>query len=1110
MPFDLNFLGTFDTGGGDTGGGDTGGGGGGGGNTGGGSFDQMVFSDPPTLAELERLYRERWHTRPDWMTTGATPKIVGTDTLPTGASYNAGDNRITIPNGVTIPDFSGWDFLETQTTVLLEGSARILNFENNRMAPRYTVKADRITHEDGAGTPVCLQFAANSTAQIDRIARCMFTQHPLHEGVGGPGSFLRAQTTSGSTTFASVPLMEFCSFEGYDADAIKGSWGGMRRYCFIDPARNMPNDATEWDPNATYNRNDVVWDPGANKRIRLCLNNGVTSAPNFSGTLTSTSDWRALDPHSDGDQPTSTPETVDSNWLGSVFIRDYRNRRFASRQYNRGVVNALRYIANSGSQDIGPTYVRCCLFTDEVEIANSNSPAISFADASRSYSPTTPKVAEHNWYQTRLTSSSGTHITVSANIPDWTFPAAASVTGVAASYGTVSQTVSLGFTPSLGGWMRVVVSSSSTPMTAEDILHARNGDAGLLALFEIDAETNTAASGAAPLVLSNGQTVYVHALYQAGGGVDTLIPVQTVTEGTGTQNSLMLDELDFDGYVFDGTGKTMVPVILSGDGPAGEQLHCRGESAGGNTAWYPTTVAQDGTWTIAMEIPVADWGNWYTPAVRVGTDDGTKVTGTNTFGCGHVIVFIGQSELYYFLSERTNYAQLTKEIDAENLTYIAAEDSAGTTELLAPRTARMTSSNLARANVGTLAMANAFRHIIGDDRKLCIINGCRSGTSPFDLWDDTNNDRDADFLKAAINKARASGSEIGAVIINWYNAPASTIANMLFNWAPGMHGQLAGGSTFTLGTTHSTAPSSNARSRVDLCFWDADAAAGDLGRGLFSRDRTKLYLMLPMPFHNVSGDNDSFLESPRMTNDERAGVLAFANDPTVQTYLGSIGPTTSLADYDQEDTGTTQGIHPNRLDGLGIPWFANQHLPALLRAAGQTVGEPQITGVSQVNSTTIDVTIDLPNGGNLTTLAALGVGNHPGTTTQANIPHLHDCVGFQIDRSAGTKRPVYNTSGGSSEPALYKGTITIHDSGTGTAPNRTGTVRIVLDQAIASGDQLTYLDGQANAVLNETRDEAARLFNFMLLEHVSGWSDGGSLYPYHGVPVRPQTPMATL
>ena len=98
----------------------------------------MTFSDPPTLDEMERLQRERWHTRPDWWIAGTQPKIVGVDSLPAGAVLDSGLNRIDIADGVTVADLSGWDFMETQTTIALFGSGRILNFENNRMAPRYT------------------------------------------------------------------------------------------------------------------------------------------------------------------------------------------------------------------------------------------------------------------------------------------------------------------------------------------------------------------------------------------------------------------------------------------------------------------------------------------------------------------------------------------------------------------------------------------------------------------------------------------------------------------------------------------------------------------------------------------------------------------------------------------------------------------------------------------------------------------------------------------------------------------------------------------------------------------------------------------------------------
>ena len=765
------------------------------------------------------------------------------------------------------------------------------------------------------------------------------------------------------------------------------------------------------------------------------------------------------------------------------------------------MVNALRYVANSGSQDIGPTHAHYCLFTDELEIANSNSNAIDLPSIDRAYGGAA-QLVENNWYQTRLTNSSGAHITVRNNISGWDFSAPATVTGVSAAY--VGNSLTMGFTPSLGGWMRLVVTSSSTPMTAKAIINARDSDSGVLALAEIDAQTNTAAFGTAPLTLGSGQTVYVHALYQTGGGVDTLVPVVTVTQGSAMTPALLLNELEFDGYVFDGSDQTSAAVMLSGEGPAGAKVQIRGESAGGNTAWQQVLVEPDGTWAITLDIAQADWGNWYTPVVRLGTDDGTKVSGINTFGCGHVVGILGQSEFVHWLTTSSYRNQLTRELSTENLTVVLADLDDGTDIT----TARITATNMTDANVGTLAVANAFRQIVGDDRKLMVVDLAHQGTAPFSLWNDSDPERNWSTLAALVAKARASGTEFGRIIMNWYNAPAASIATMLQDWAPGMFGQLAGGGSFTLGGTNIDGVTQTGP--VDHCLWDIEADPSDRGRGLFARDRTKLHLMLPMPLNDTTGTNSAFDESLRVSNTSRAGILTFAADTRVQSFLDMVGPGAHLADFDENNTTTALGTHPNRLDALGIPWFACQNIPGMARAAGIDLQEPQITGVTQVDATTVDVTVSLPNGGTLTTLAGLGVGNHPATTTAANIPHLHEVVGFQIDRSAGTKRPVFNGTGGLGEPALYRGTVTIADSGSGSGPARSGTVRIVLDQAIAAGDQLTYLDGQANAVLEEVRDETARLFNFMLLEHVAGWSDAGSLYPYHGVPVRPQTPMAAF
>ncbi len=75
--------------------------------------------------------------------------------------------------------------------------------------------------------------------------------------------------------------------------------------------------------------------------------------------------------------------------------------------------------------------------------------------------------------------------------------------------------------------MRVVVTSTNSGLSAQEIVEARAGDSGVLAVFEIDAPADTATSAGHTVALSG--TVYAQALYQSGGGIDTMAPVQTIT-----------------------------------------------------------------------------------------------------------------------------------------------------------------------------------------------------------------------------------------------------------------------------------------------------------------------------------------------------------------------------------------------------------------------------------------------------------------------------------------------------------------------------------------------------------------------------------------------------
>jgi hypothetical protein len=1019
---------------------------------------QLAFADPlaPTLEEMHRLIRERWHTRPDWMLTGGTPKTLAQNAnlLPPGYSYDAGTNTLNVSGAVEGLD--GWDFALTQTRLVLGTGDDVEFVTNCRFAPPVCTRADRVGWASVTNGPI--SFNAYQTGRLRLLRKCVFTAGPGHEGgPWAPQAHITAFPENGSGGYPTLDLMEFCSFEAMGQDGIKGAWGGVMRYNYFDCAWNVPDDAAQWQSGVTYNRGDVVYNapPARQDWLKLCLRDGVTSAPNWSSATASTADWGALDPHFDIDQSPATPPGVTNEYYGNIYVCDQTMRRFPSRMHQTGVTNAMRFIPNGSVGMQGTRLIHHNLFTDEVEIMYVTPPTIQLPTSN--IHPGATILVEDNWYQSQqLTAGTGAHITVQNNTAGWTKPAAATLSAITAIHGRNTNSIGVEFTASLGGWATVVVSASATPMTAKAIVEAAVGGA-ILSKVEIDAEAGVPALGFGSLTLATGQTVYAHMLYQAGGGVDTIAPVQAVTEGAGTANTFSLTEMDFDGYVFDRNGADHCPVILSGRGRAGDQVQVRGTSAGGDTAWYSTFVRADGTWSATMLVPQAEWGNWYQPQARLGAS-GTLLTGTNTFGCGDVLALLGQSELHYILDNDSYMnANFTRAVEAKTLTVILHDEDDNPSPVT---TARITSANVASANVGTLALANAFDHIL-PGRKLMVVDLAHSGTSPFSLWNDGSSARQWSEMMDMVNKARASGSDIGGVVMNWYNAPAASIETMLNDWAPGMFGQLASGGAFTLGTTHSGASSAGFRVPIDHCFWDIEADADARGRGIFARNRTKLHLMLPMPFNDITSATEAagFPENQRMNSAARAGILTFAADARVQTFLAAVGPGTHLADFDEQNTGTSLGIHPNVSAPLGVPWFAHQHLPAFLRQAGQTVGEPLITGTEVVDATTVDVIVSLPNGGNLTTLAAL-----LGVADPSPRPDHHQAVtGFQITRG-GDRRAIRRT--GTGYASAWRGTVTIQDAGSGTGAARTGRVRIVLSDSIGTGDVLSYLDGQANAGLD--------------------------------------------
>jgi hypothetical protein len=618
--------------------------------------------------------------------------------------------------------------------------------------------------------------------------------------------------------------------------------------------------------------------------------------------------------------------------------------------------------------------------------------------------------------------------------------------------------------------------------------------------LQIGAMTAAAVMGGLDLIVAGSIDIGGASASITMGGLNLVL--------SGVTQPLAITPMPFDGYVFDSADGIVAAVTIAGQGTTGDDVQVRGASVGGNTSWHATTVDILGDWSITFDVPLAEWANWYQPEARIGTDDLTKITDAAVFGCGDVLGIFGQSEPEHILATAIAYNGLPyPALDAENITMITQAGSVGS---IVPRRIDTTGINI--VNVAMVAIANALNHI-RPNRKLMIVDFSVSGESRIALANNANTGRNwAAEFKAKVDLIRSGGSDLGALIECYYNADAATIDSFLTEWAPFYFGQRAGGGAFTLGTPN---PDSvrNPSANIDNCLWDVEAPSDQRGRGIFARDRTKLHIMTPMPFHdtltteqrNFNYDGSGTLIASRIQQLDRPArdqVMAFAADSRVLTFLGSVGPSAHIVDFNG-------GIHPLTDSEWGTPQFAMNFLPSMLRATGYAVGEPTFIGYEvAIDGSYVDRIYDLPNGGTLTTLRILDGLADPATEP----PHYQAVNGYEIRRagdSDAARRPVMKLTE-TGYPANYRGTVTIFDTGTGIAPARTGRVRITPEVPFTTGDRIEYLRGEANGHILEPRDVNAKLFLDQLIEHVPAFYDASTLYPMRGVPVQPQPAMMTI
>lgn len=469
----------------------------------------------------------------------------------------------------------------------------------------------------------------------------------------------------------------------------------------------------------------------------------------------------------------------------------------------------------------------------------------------------------------------------------------------------------------------------------------------------------------------------------------------------------------------------------------------------------------------------------------------------------HVVGIFGQSELEYLVNPSNFYTQIPAPVPSEDIITIYTDTNSGAVQS-ANIVKTFVSSTTVSGDLVNPVVANwaSFLEFARPGHSFVLADLSVQGTSRYDLMDDANTDRGWSELEAMVNTVRAAEGEIGHVIECWYNSDAGSLKTFGESFAPFYFGQAWDGSAFTLGNTNPDAI--NSAAIVDHCLWDVDAASDAKGRGLFARDDTKLHLLWPMPFHDTpvapSAEWTNFSTGggrvAQLDRPARDAMITWSQDARVASFLGSTGPSAHITQF-------SGGIHPDVTDPDGQIFLGWPFAVAMLRASGMTLHEPTILSISTAaDGSYADIEVDLPNGGDLTTIRALENRAAPSTPP----PHIQEVVGFEIHRSGtadSDRRPVIALSE-TSYPSSSRGTVSIQDIGTGTVPNRRGVVRITPEEPFVNGDGVEYLRGQASAHLLEPRDVDAQLYLDMLIEHVPSLHDANAMYPFPGLAIRPQ------
>ncbi len=455
-------------------------------------------------------------------------------------------------------------------------------------------------------------------------------------------------------------------------------------------------------------------------------------------------------------------------------------------------------------------------------------------------------------------------------------------------------------------------------------------------------------------------------------------------------------------------------------------------------------------------------------------------------------IIFGQSEMEHLLNAGSFYRQITQPTPGDGNLIVYTQSGDG----VAPVKTIVNAATVTAGQVNpAIAALSAFLAFAVPGRQFVIGDGAVGGTSRRALMDDSTDGTDerlwSDFTSVIDAVEAETGQPLGHLIECWYNSDGGSISTFKASFWPHYFGTTDTGASFTLGT-----PSGGRN--VDHCLWDGTAAASAKGRGVFARSATLWHILTPMPFLDApvapTAEMTNFSENgERLSEPARATMHSLTSDALAQSVGLRVGPSAHICNFG----GASGEAHPDVENPDGQILLMWPIAAALLRASGRTINEPQVVAVEGPDDGTYaDLLISLPNGGTLTTLAAL----ESRAAYAGAAPHQQAVTGIEITRG-GSRRPVYKTSE-TSYPVGHRGTVVIQSaSETHVTHGQVGRVRITPTTPFAFGNAISYLRGQATAVLQEPRDDD--LYPYFLLEHIPSLYDAGALYKFPGVAVRP-------